>query len=130
MAIWARGLPSGELSPTRPGSWYPWQLLRVHAKSLSALEQAYCRIFYWSGFYGERDICHFFLAKLGVSAGEIEKHFRWVNRWAIYARTAGLALPPGARDSPRASPARGVGGPHWTRTSNLHAVNMALCQLS
>ena len=23
-----------------------------------------------------------------------------------------------------------VGGPHWTRTSNLHAVNMALCQLS
>ena len=41
--------------------------MKVHAKSLTPLEKAWCRAFYWSGFYGERAVCQFFLKKLGVS---------------------------------------------------------------
>jgi len=46
---------------------FPWKLVKVHAKSLTEVEAAYGRIFYWSGFYGEQLVCQFFMKKLGVS---------------------------------------------------------------
>jgi hypothetical protein len=45
----------------------PWVLKKVHANSLSTLQQAYGRLFYWAGYYGEQRLCQLFLKKVGIS---------------------------------------------------------------
>ena len=45
----------------------PWTLYRITNKNFSNLQLSYAKIFYWAGYFGDMQICQFFMRYLGMS---------------------------------------------------------------
>ena len=46
---------------------FPYTLYRLSKNSFSITEMCFAKVFYWAGYYGEKELCQYFMKYLGMS---------------------------------------------------------------